>query len=113
MSPLAYYLVHVVCAFLLVGVTFQAFAAPKPENRKRSMMLGGILSLLLLVAGFGLLAKLQLGMPGWIVLKLVAWIGLSALGGLAFRRPDKAGGLAVVAAVLIAVAVYAVYAKPF
>jgi len=113
MNQLVYSLLHVLGVILLTAFTFQAFAAPTPANKKRVMMMTGILSLIVVVAGFGLLAKLGYGFPGWIVVKLVCWLGLSAMAGMAFRAPTKAGVLTTVTVALLAIAVYAVYFKPF
>ena len=76
-------------------------------------MATGILSLLMLVAGFGLLSKLALGFPGWVIVKLVCWLGLAALSGVAYRSPEKAGALSGIAIALVAVALYMVYFRPF
>jgi hypothetical protein len=113
MNQLVYSLLHVLSIILLTAFTFQAFAAPTPENRKRTMMLTGILSLVALVAGFGLLAKLGYGFPGWVVVKLVCWLGLSAMAGMAFRAPSKTGVLTTASVALLVIALYAVYYKPF
>lgn len=113
MSPVIYYVLHVGAAFVLFGVTFRAFARPEPETRRGVMISSGVASLVMFVAGFGLLAKLGYGFPGWVVLKLVCWLALSALAGIAYRQPQKAGALGFVAAIVMLVAVVAVYAKPF
>ena len=113
MSPQVYYLLHVGSAFLLAALTFQAFAAPTPEKRRQTLMLTGILSLVLVVGGFGLLAKLSYGFDGWVLIKIVCWLALSALAGMAFRKPQSAGTLAFVASFVIVLALYAVYFKPF
>ena len=112
MTPTFYHIVHVLSILVLTGYTFYAFAAP-PETRKRVMMVTGIASLLALVGGFGLQAKLAVGWPGWLIVKLVCWLGLSALAGIGYRRRGAAGTLALVAIVLVAVAVILVYTKPF
>lgn len=112
MSPTFYYILHVVSVLALTGFTFYAFAAPG-ESRKRVMMLSGISSLLALVGGFGLQAKLGYGFPGWLIVKLVCWFGLSGLAGMGFRRRGAAGALMVVALALAVVAVVMVYTKPF
>jgi hypothetical protein len=112
MSPVFYSILHVIAILVLTGYTFYAFAAA-PETRKRVMMITGIASLVALIAGFGLQAKLQVGFPGWLVVKLVCWLGLSALAGFGYRRRAAAGTLAMVAVVLVVVAVVMVYLKPF
>ena len=112
MSPNFYYILHVLSILVLTAYTFYAFAAPA-ETRKRVMMITGIASVLALVGGFGLQAKLNYGFPGWLIVKLVCWLGLSALAGFGYRRRGAAGTLALVAVALIAVAVVMVYLKPF
>ena len=112
MNVLVYYILHVVSVLVLTGYTFYAFAAPA-ETRKRVMMITGIASLLALVGGFGLQAKLNYGFPGWLIVKLVCWLGLSALAGFGYRRRGAAGTLAMVALALATVAVVMVYTKPF
>ena len=112
MSPTIYYILHVTSVLVLTGYTFYAFAAA-PETRKRVMMVTGIASLLALIGGFGLLAKLQYGFPGWIIVKIVCWLGLSALAGFGYRRRGAAGALAAVALLLAFIAVVMVYIRPF
>lgn len=97
---------------VLTGYTFYAFAAA-PETRKGVMIITGIASVLALVGGFGLQAKLNLGFPGWLIVKLVCWLGLSALAGFGYRRRGAAGALAAVALILAFIAVVMVYTKPF
>ena len=53
------------------------------------------------------------GWPGWLIVKIVCWLGLSALAGIGYRRRGAAGSLAVVALVLAFIAVLMVYTKPF
>jgi hypothetical protein len=58
--------------------------------RKLSGMTQGIALLIILVAGFGALAKLGLAMPGWAWAKLVIWLALGASAVLIRKRPDLA-----------------------
>ncbi len=112
MSPTVYYILHVCAIIVLTAYTFYAFAAPA-ETRKKTMIITGISSLIALIAGFGLQAKVVGGFPGWLIVKIVCWLGLSALAGFGYRRRGAAGTLALVAIVLVVVAVVMVYAKPF
>lgn len=112
MSPLFYSILHVSSLIVLLGYTFYAFAAPA-ETRKKVLMITGVMSLLMLVSGIGLLHKLQLGFPGWAIVKLVCWLGVSAVAGIAFKRRAQADVIMVVAFVLAIVAVTMVYLKPF
>jgi hypothetical protein len=112
MSPTIYYILHVTSILVLTGYTFYAFAAA-PESRKKVMMITGIASLLALIAGFGLQAKLGYKFHGWLIVKIVCWLGLSALAGMGYRRRGAAGGLAAAALLLALIAVVMVYTKPF
>lgn len=112
MSPTFYHILHVSSLIVLLGYTFYAFAAPA-ETRKKVLMITGIMSLLMLVSGIGLLHKLQLGFPGWAIVKLVCWLGLSAVAGIAYKRRAQADTIMVGALVLAIVAVTMVYLKPF
>jgi hypothetical protein len=108
-----YQLMHVISLLLLTAASFYALAAPTPERRKKSLMITGILSLLMLVGGFGLVARLDYGWPGWILVKVVCWVVLSALAGLAFRKPKSTCTLGMIGALAIATAVFMVYKRPF
>jgi hypothetical protein len=112
MSPTFYHVLHVVSVLVLTGYTFYAFAAPA-ESRKKVMIITGVSSLLVLIGGFGLQAKLAVGWPGWLFVKLFCWLGLSALAGMGYRRRGAAGTLALIAIILSFVAVLMVYARPF
>jgi hypothetical protein len=76
-------------------------------------MFHGIGLLLALVGGFGLLAKLGLGFPGWSMAKMVIWIGLGGIGALAARKRQMAGTLWVVTVALGMLAAFLARAKPF
>jgi hypothetical protein len=55
--------------------------------RKGVMITHGVGLLLLLVAGFGMLAKLGIqGVPTWVGLKLIIWLALGALVAFAYRQ---------------------------
>ncbi len=112
MTPTFYHILHVFSVLVLTGYTFYAFAAA-PETRKKVMIITGVASLLALVGGFGLQAKLAVGWPGWLVVKIVCWLGLSALAGIGYKRRGAAGTLAMIAIAVAFVAVVLVYTKPF
>ena len=104
---------HVTSVLLLSGVTFAAFAAPHSDNRRTYLMMSGVLSLLVFLTGFGTMGMLGLGFPGWAMVKVVCWLALSGLTGMAFRMTGQIRMLATVAVVAIAVAVAMVTYKPF
>ena len=112
MPQLTYFFIHLTSIILLVGVTFFSFSA-KMEKRKPVLIISGILSLLALIGGFGLLAKIYGNhFPAWVGVKVVCWLGISALSGLAFRRREKAGLWAALAVLFVVIAVAMVVYKP-
>ena len=106
-------LLHLVSVILLSGVTFAAFAAPVAENRRKYLMRSGTLSLLVFLSGFGVMGMMGLGFPGWALVKVVCWLVLSGLTGMAFRMSGQGRMLATVAAGVILLAVIMVTYKPF
>jgi len=111
MSLALYHILHVSALFVLLGGTAYAFAAPA-ETRRRVLAITGIATLIVLVTGFGMLHRMGLGFPLWAIVKLVCWLGISALTGLAYRRRAQAGALMLLATVLAILAVVMVYLKP-
>ena len=109
-----YHILHVLALIVLTAQTFMAFANPVPENRKRTLMITGIASLLMMVSGFGMIHLLQVPYSsGWLIVKMVCWLFLSGLAGIAYRKAHLRGALSVVALALITVALFMVYLKPF
>lgn len=116
MERLPYYqLLHLLSLIVLTAHTFMAFANPAPENRRRTMMITGVASLLLFISGFGMLTvlKIPFASTAWIWVKVACWLGLSAMAGFAYRRAHLRGTLSLITLVLIAVAVTMVYFRPF
>jgi len=115
MERLPYYqLLHIFSLLVLTAHTFMAFGNPDPANRKRTMMITGIASLLMLVSGFAMLSLNKIPFAtGWVIVKIVCWLGLSALAGIAYRRAHLRGALSLIALVLMLVAVTMVYFRPF
>jgi hypothetical protein len=113
MSHSFYQILHLFSIILLAGVTFAALAAPKPENRRFSLMWSGILSVVAFVTGFGLLGLGGFGFRGWVIVKIACWLALAALTGLAYRRPDQKMVLTAITVMAILLAVSMVIVKPF
>ena len=105
-----YQIIHVFSVIMLAGIAFAALAAPRPENRRFSLMWSGIFAVLSLVSGFGMLGG---RFPGWVIVKLACWVSLAALVGLAYRRPEQARSLTVITALAVLIAVGMVVLKPF
>ena len=113
MSYPVFHIIHIFSVLLLVGLTFGAFAAPDPDRRKKTLMFTGILSMVVLITGLGLMGILHVDKHGWIGIKILSWLVLSALAGLSFRFKDKIDLLQKVAIIVIAIAVIVVSTKPF
>src|SRR3954468_5957413 len=100
----ALHIIHVASVIVLIAYTFFAFAGPA-ETRKRVMMITGIATLLVLLTGIRMWQGLfAFHAFGWIVVKIVCWLGLSALIGMAYRKREKANVLMVVGLALAIVA---------
>ncbi|HWA85758.1 MAG TPA: hypothetical protein VG710_06020 [Opitutus sp.] len=114
MNPGEYNALHVVHLLSLIGLAGTVFyaCAGAPETRKRALMWGGIASLLVLLTGIRMAQGIYHGMPGWIWVKLVCWLGLSAFTGVAYRRRAKASLWIVLTLVFAAVALAMVYWQP-
>lgn len=106
------HILHIFSAIVLVATTFYACAGA-PETRKKILMYSGIASLLVLLTGIRMWQGLYGWAGGWVILKLVCWLGLSAFGGLAYRKREKAGLWIGLTLILTLTAVAMVYVKPF
>jgi hypothetical protein len=107
-----YNFLHIISVLLLVGFTFYAFAGPSTKTKKWVLSIGGIASLLTVATGLIMVMKLGV-FPGWVWVKLVAWLGISAFAGVAYRRRGLVGVLMVLTVVLFSLAAWAVTYKPF
>lgn len=57
------------------------------QFKKGVMISHGVGLLLLLIAGFGMLAKLQIsGFPTWVLLKIVIWLLFGGLIAMAYKQ---------------------------
>jgi len=78
------------------------------------MIMTGILSLVILVSAFGMIAVKDMEyFAGWVIVKIGCWLGLTILGGIVYRRPDKAPAFLGLATLLVLVAVFMVTFQPF
>jgi hypothetical protein len=104
-----YQVLHVASMVLLTAFLFQSFANPDPKKRKRTMMATGICATLMLIGGFGMVATMKLGFPAWIIIKLVCWLGLVSISGMAYRKPERIPLLTMVTIALVLIAIVTVY----
>lgn len=118
----AYKVLHLL-AIMLLFLSFGGLAlyvaaggtrAANP-HRKLIAALHGTATFLVLLGGFGLLARLgimQGGFPLWVWLKLLIWLVLGMAVILPYRRPALAKPLFLLYPVLGAVAAWAAIYKP-
>lgn len=111
MSPQVYHIIHLVgvlCLFVGIGSFLTSSGTDRP-----GMKFHGIGLLLLLVAGFGMVAKMKLSYSSpWVIAKIVIWLLLGVLPVLAKRRVLNPGVIVTLAIVLGSVAAYLGYFKP-
>lgn len=84
--------------------------------RKLVAVTHGIAMFIILLGGFGTLARMGLAhgnLPGWILVKLACWVVLGVLVAIPYRRPALARpifwSLPVIGAIAVIMAIY----KPF
>ncbi len=76
----------------------------------------GVGTLVILLAGFGALARLDLkdgGLPGWVVIKLACWVVLALLMTVPYRWPAHARTVFWLLPVLGGIAASMAIYKPF
>ena len=82
-------------------------------GRKWLGIMHGVGLLAVLVAGFGLIARLGLhSFPAWIYGKLIIWVALGGVGAIAARKNNVAGMIWVLIILLGYSAAYLGLAKP-
>jgi len=117
----AYKVIHVIGVMLLLlslGGYLMLSANPSAGGRKLAAITHGISVLIILVAGFGLLARLGFfgsgGWPLWVWVKLLIWLILAVIIVLIKRIPGLMPVLWFVIPALGAIAAYmAVYKVDF
>ena len=115
MAPNVYSFLHlsgILMIFLgygaLIGLALSKTA--NPALKKLGAITSGIGLLLVLVAGFGLIAKLGYSYSSpWILIKLIVWLLFGSLIALINRKPQWAKALWWITLLLGAIAVYSVY----
>ena len=117
-----YNLVHVIGIVLVVTALAGAAVLARTrgdhearETRRMLAVLHGIGAFLVLLGGFGMLARLDIvqgGLPGWIWVKLGVWAALAAALLLPYRRPAMARALVLSLPVLVGLAAWMALYKP-
>lgn len=119
MSYVVYKIIHYLGLFALVTTAVAALSrgaradAFEDPWRKRLGILHGVSLFLVLLGGFGMLARLGLGMEGWVWAKVILWVALGGLLAVARRSAAWSARLVVVVPLLAALAGIIAYTKPF
>tara|TARA_B100000212_G_scaffold316072_1_gene270681 strand:- start:28158 stop:28499 length:342 start_codon:yes stop_codon:yes gene_type:complete len=113
MVPKNYYFLHVSSFNHLMGFTFAFAENPQKHKKKVSAIVTRILALIGLVEVFGLIAKLQNDKfgQGWVIVKVLALLFVSGLGGTEHRQVKSFIQAALV--ISVGIAVFMVYFRPF
>ncbi len=115
------YQIYLILHFTGILLVFLAFgsmiarSALQPGNvawRKFGGITSGIGLVLILVGGFGMLARLHLGAPGWAMMNTGIWLALGVMTALINKKPQAAKPLWFVTLALGIAAVVTVTYKP-
>ncbi len=123
-SYTVYKVVHLLGIFLLMaalgGLAIHAAnGGVRRESLTRRLVSGshGIALFLILLGGFGMLARLAapggFALPGWIWAKVAIWVLLGAVAVVPYRRPQFARWVFVLVPTLGLVAAIVALTKPF
>ena len=110
MDPTVYKIIHLTgIAAIALGVGGMMAGGP---NRKPFAIMQGIGLLVMLVSGFGLLAKLHLGFPHFAMVKTVLWVVIALLPMIARRLKLPLAATMIVSLSLVAVMAWLGVMKP-
>ncbi len=114
------HLIGVIFVFLALGgtVVHVINGGTKETNTWRTPLtiIHGIAMVIMLVAGFGLMARIGIdhaAFPGWIWGKLLLWVLLGAAIALPYRVPQWAKPMALILPILGILATWLAIYKPF
>jgi hypothetical protein len=113
MSYETYKILHLI-GLVILFISLGALAYVPLEKRKPLMALNGLASVIMLVAGFGLLARLGLArdMGTWVYIKIVIWLVLSATPVILRKKPTLAMPVLLGSIALGTLAAYLAIMKP-
>jgi hypothetical protein len=113
MDPLIYKVLHLAGVVGLFTALGSLIATDENGSSKLGSILHGISLILILVSGFGMVAKFGYGFPGWVIAKLVIWFGLGAMLAVAKRKALPQGATFAVVLILGILAAWLGIYKPF
>jgi hypothetical protein len=114
------HIVGIAMLFLAVGgvSVHAANGGDRKQSATRSIVgsVHGIGALLILIGGFGMLARIGFkhdsGFPPWLIGKILIWLVLSAITLLPYRRPALARPFLLLLPLLAGAAAYLALYKP-
>jgi hypothetical protein len=114
------HIIGIAMLFLAIGgvAVHAANGGNKAASSTRPLVgsIHGVGALLILVGGFGMLARLGFlhgsAFPGWLIGKIVIWLLLSAIVLLPYRRPGLARPFLLLLPLLAGAAAYLALYKP-
>jgi len=115
------HIIGIAMLFLSIGgvAVHAANGGTKKTSGTRTLLatIHGLGTLLILVGGFGMLARMGFmhgaSFPGWLWVKIIIWLILGGVTMLPYRRPELARPAIVLLPLLAGVAVYMALYKPF
>jgi hypothetical protein len=111
MSYEVYKIMHLVALVFMVACLGVNFFSETP--RKIARIGGMVASLILMVAGMGLLARTGLGWPSWVIAKMCIWLILAVSAPIMARKLKEKKSLGFTSVlVLITVAIFLAVIKP-
>ena len=120
MSMLVYKVIHIFSIMLLFtafgGLLLAARQGQNGAGRKLAGMTHGLALVLILVSGFGALAKIGMSNPGiwpaWLWIKVLIWLAFGAVIVLIRRAPRLAPALWWILPLLGGIAAYLAFKNP-
>ena len=119
MSPSLYKILHLLGVLLvfvsLGGLTLRALGGSggKGPGDRLAGITHGVALLLILITGFGMIAKLGYGFPLWVWAKVMIWLVIGASIALIRRMPQHATVFWFALPLLGTLAAYLAIYKPF
>jgi hypothetical protein len=109
------HIVGIVLLFTSLGGLAAIGASTEGRARKFAAIIHGVAIAVILIAGFGLLARLQMfgGFPPWIWVKLGIWLTLAMIVLPLRRKPELAPWLLFGIPLLGGIAAWLAVYKPF
>jgi predicted membrane channel-forming protein YqfA (hemolysin III family) len=109
------HLIGILMLFLSIGgAIIRAAIDQKNEKLEKFVLINhGTSLLIIVVAGFGMLAKLGMVFSTWVVVKIIIWLLMGALIMPIKKMPEKRTVWWVTALVLGSISAYMAIYKPF